>query len=219
MNILIISTYLKWYNKIVCASADTYDTIKSKHAEEWFQSISNGQHEEDYSIASLFGDEDVKRTHFTYLFKRTLTNDRYIYVMPCPEKVHYSKDGLCSDLSKRQQFIAALLEDINEDINIFDDNNREVLLVAHDLDLFSQSCERSFIMPSDIIDEKLLEVLNKMSSRILIHGFTHQTQPIKRHILQVIETDLCDKTNPDKANGIIESLIDRINYINSKDEY
>jgi len=180
MNIIIVTTkdYHLFYqkgnwNKRNCENVLSYITHHNK--------IYNG---DAIEIArDFYGKEKRMRKFWTLerprpiikLLHKTCMGSE-VYIMPCIPKYHIElmsdyDDAYQLNNIARQDYLAAIIQDVLKLYNIIDDN---IYLVVHDRDIFNEEADRRAFM-SDINKESLLYdyIEKEVISIDNIYGFQH----------------------------------------------
>lgn len=188
MRVLIITTKRQWYDNIHALSS--IEEIKCPSVNSVVESSGRG-------FSTIFGSHEVLP------FRRQLLDDSYLYVMLCigggysPTTGKKVKDLL--DLTKRQEFIGALAQDVIKDLKshgkISQEQELELLVVAHDDDLFNEesNCDRFFDIDQDINVAQNLKDIKGGVKKLIIYGYQHKDSSNMR-VFRIIKHKLIKET-------------------------
>ena len=196
MRILILTTYSEWYENI--RNNSDYELIEE--CPELDQVLFSFKK----TPKDVFGIDDWRP------FRRKLTDDSFIYVMPCIKR----EQVFLIPLKLRQDLVGSFVKSTFEDMRKkrLDVENSDIMLLAHDKDLFERGRmgEHLFDMNCDLDQESILkEEIEKLS---LIYGYVHKRQPKDYRVFPIIEQELTKKTlNTD----IIELIKQKLTAIES----
>ena len=138
-------------------------------------------------------------------FKRQLTDDSYMYVMPCIAK-NQVKD---LELKVRQDIVGAFVQDVVDDFGSQNHKDKpDILLVAHDEDLFKLdfASERSFVQDDLVVGSILDTVKRELSDSFLkIYGYQHDMEDNER-VYSIIYIYLMEKNELNPGTDIINLI-------------
>lgn len=142
-------------------------------------------------------------------FKRQLTDDSYMYVMPCIAKSQVKN----LELKMRQDIVGAMVRDVLDDFGSQNQSNKlEILLVAHDEDLFKLdfASERSFAQ-DDLVVGSILDIVKRERSDALfkIYGYQHDMEDNER-VYSIIYIYLIEKNELNPNTDIIQLIWNKI---------
>lgn len=188
-----IFEYIESLNKYNCREEAIFDFF-GKEADD-------ADFDDDVSV---FWDEEINSSKNLKLLKREFGDKGVVYIMPCIPRYHYSFDsqeGLCHELNRKQNYIGSFIEVVLEDITRYKDKNNNILVVAHDMDLFNKNQVERFMRIEDLAEDETNKLALLISHGTIpienIFGYKHAYEPSEWRVFPVITDKLSADVLPD----------------------
>lgn len=157
------------------------------------------------SMLQTIGCDDLLGERLVLL--KRIYGDSCFYVMPCiPKKYYVNPQNSFIELEKRQDYIGCIITDVLQDLNLPENSDDEIRIVAHDRDLYDETNERPLFI-NEVKSPTLKNHIQRQIRLENIHGFQHLDEPREWRVNPVI-TDYLSKPYIDE--NIMEMFINKI---------
>lgn len=221
MEVLII-TSRKYYGLFY---SEYWSKMRSNHIINYLMNLPNNSYAKENCVSNFFikEKEDANNDDDAYIFwsketpdnieilKRNLNDNCIVYIVPCIPKYHYSKEspnGLCRELKEKQDFIGNVIHAVLDDFAPEVVKKCTFRVLAHDMDLFTNSSERFFIQ-SDLNENS--ELAKLIDGGVIaignIYGYQHVSFPPKTKVYKLIKSEFAKEQLP---SDLLQQIIERM---------